>query len=142
MDIFENQKKARLCVPVDYGMGTEVLYLTANLFNYDNPVPFVDTVRADSNNSWWDIHPVSPGDPSKGYKLSNQGYYISNELTNVWQRNFASKVTDDESQAAVFLIRNTNDATYQRFAGQPKCNLYQYHGYHGLPFQCSGRGDG
>ncbi|MES2780746.1 MAG: hypothetical protein V4651_12705, partial [Bacteroidota bacterium] len=75
MDIFENQKKVRLCNNrYSYiGYNGDNDYLTAN--STDSDVQFVDNNRGDENNSWWDIHPVSPGNPDQGYKLSNQGYY-------------------------------------------------------------------
>lgn len=115
MDIFENQKRVRLHV--------NEFYLTANLFSYDNSVPFVDSFRATIDNSWWDIHPVSAGNPNAGYKLSNQGFFISNENIGVSQRGIGSKVTNDETQAAVFIVKNVNYATYnfQLFAVGPNC---------------------
>lgn len=108
MDIFENKKRVRLYFP-------KKNFDDSFLGKGEYLVPSCDKIFVDSNtfikgNAWWDIHPVDPGKPEKGYKLSNQGLFISNAKIFIRPRNWVQRLTTNKSEAAVFVVANVNEA--------------------------------
>lgn len=62
--------------------------------------------------SWWEIHPVEAGKPEKGYRFSNDGFYISTKITEVLYRSpEAIELVKDEADAVILYARALSESS-------------------------------
>jgi hypothetical protein len=107
VNTLEGQARVRLFIK------SRKLYLTSMIYK-QNFVEGKSDDRRDNFDkiSWWEIHPMEEGNPEKGYKLSNRGYFMGAKIITVPNRaTKAIELTKDAAQAVVFYTYAANEAS-------------------------------